>query len=166
MSESAGLLTVRSDDLTRPLGSVVRLLSAASDEELIDELKRRGRGVTVTTTVVPSAHTFPFRVVKYEKPKSESSSSSSSSASIYSGNGPLTLGKSLASKKGKNKPKVPLPDGLIPRLSWAKVCIQSRRVFGVIIGAALVWRSIPVVKNLLSSRQVKYAEKPIYTLLT
>ena len=38
--------------------------------------------------------------------------------------------------------------------SWAKATIWSRRIFSIAMTALIVWRSVPVVKNLLSPNQV------------
>ena len=120
------MLLVNQPDLHRPLLATRTLLEEATNDELMYELRQRG-----------------FQLI-LKKPaaaiKSESNSIEVSVREDIQVQDPYL--SRLQSK------------AVQPHFSWAKATIWSRRMFSIAMTALIVWRSVPVVKNLLSPNQV------------
>jgi type II secretory pathway component PulF len=43
-----------------------------------------------------------------------------------------------------------------PQLSWAKISIYTRRLFGLVALGFLIYGSVPILRNLFSTNQVSY----------
>ena len=126
LTESAGVLLVHQPDLHRPLLATRTLLEEATNDELMYELHQRGFQLILKNTVA---------TIKTE-----------SSSIRGSGGEELHVQDSYVSRLQSKTTEA--------HFSWAKATIWSRRTFSIAMTALIVWRSVPVVKNLLSPNQV------------
>ena len=127
LTESAGVLLVNQPDLHRPLLATRTLLEEATNDELMYELHQRGFQLILKK---------PTATIKSE----------SSSLSAVGGEEELQVQDLYLSRLQSKIHQ--------PHFFWAKATIWSRRLFSIAMTALILWRSVPVVKNLLSPNQV------------